>query len=306
MSSSVRSRPEDPRSGCYRQVAPRDARSAAQHADTLGLPDYDVQLSGFHRAFERELEALLRSLPLEPTMKVLDLACGDGFYTRRLADRLGAGGAVTGVDLDPGYLFAATQEAARYSGSADIHFVAAAFDHLPFADDSFDFVWCAQSLYSLPEPVEVLRHLSRVLRPGGLVAILENDTLHQVSLPWPVGLELPLRAAELRALSAQSRHPNKFYVGRRLLPVFAEAGLEPLTMATYAIDRQAPFAEPERRLLQSYLDEVETRVAPFLAATLLQELHELGDPRSHRHLLLEPYLTMTWFNVLAFGRKPAR
>ena len=56
-----------------------------------GLPDYDSQLSAFHRAFEPELASVLGALPLEPGMRVLDLACGDGFYTRRIAERLAAG-----------------------------------------------------------------------------------------------------------------------------------------------------------------------------------------------------------------------
>jgi ubiquinone/menaquinone biosynthesis C-methylase UbiE len=284
-------------------VAP--AGPAAPQARANGLPDYDGQLSGFHRAFEPELEQLLRSLPLAPTMKVLDLACGDGFYTRRLAECLGSGGSVTGVDLDRGYLFAAAREAARYTGHATIDLVAASFDHLPFDDDTFDFVWCAQSLYSLPEPVDVLVHLARVLRPGGILAVLENDTLHQVSLPWPISLELALRAAELRALEEESHHPSKFYVGRRLLAVFAAAGLEPLTMTTQAIDRQTPFGEAEQQLLQSYLDGLEKRVAPFLESSLLHELRELREPSSSRHMLREPYLTMTWLNVLALARKKA-
>jgi ubiquinone/menaquinone biosynthesis C-methylase UbiE len=270
------------------------------------LPDYDPQLSGFHRAFELELEGILASLPLAPAMKVLDLACGDGFYTRRLADRLGDGGSVTGVDLDPAYLSEAQREASRHTGRATIDFVAASFDRLPFADDSFDFVWCAQSLFSLPEPVVVLGHLARVLRPGGVAAVLENDTMHQVFLPWPVSLELPLRAAELRALTGATRNPSKFYVGRRLPAVFAAAGLEPLTISTRAIDRQAPLGEAEQTLLQSYLEEVEKRVAPYLEPSLLRELRALSNPSSRRHMLRQPYLTMTWLNVLALGRKRAR
>ena len=160
---------------------------------------------------------------------------------------------------------------------------------MPFPDDTFDFVWCAQSLYSLPEPVVVLGYLARVLRPGGIVAVLENDTMHQVFLPWPVSLELPLRTAELRALSEKTRNPSKYYVGRRLPAVFAEAGLEPLKMATRAIDRQAPFGKAEQALLQSYLEEVGNRVAPYLDASLLQKLRQLSDPESPQHMLRQPY-----------------
>jgi SAM-dependent methyltransferase len=236
-------------------------------------------------------------------MKVLDFACGDGFYSRLLADRLGPGGRVTGVDINRAYLLEARAEASLQAGHVEIDFVATSFDRLPFPDDTFDFVWCAQSLYSLPEPVAVLGHLARVLRPGGIIAVLENDTMHQVLLPWPVRLEIPLRAAQLLALSDQTRDPSKYYVGRRLPAVFAAAGLEPLKMATRAIDRQAPLGEAEQALLQGYLGEVAKLVAPHLEASLLEELRQLGDPDSPQHMLRQPYLTMTWLNALALARK---
>ncbi len=240
-----------------------------------------------------------------PGMRVLDLPCGDGFYTRRLAERLGPAGAVTGVDTNRTYVRDARTELTGRPAGATIDVIVASFDRLPFPDEAFGFAWCAQSLYSLPDPVVVLRHLARVLRPGGILAVLENDTMHQVVLPWPARLELPLRVAELRALSAATPDPSKYYIGRRLPAVLAAAGLEPLSMSTRAIDRQAPLGEPERVLLQSYLEEVADRVAPYLDPSLFAELRHLKDPESPLHLLRQPYLTMTWLNVLALARKPA-
>jgi SAM-dependent methyltransferase len=267
------------------------------------LPSYHVELSGFHRAFECELRGLLEGLPLSPSMKVLDFACGNGKNTRRIADQLGLGGSVTGVDVNLAYLSQAREEARGHTGRATVDFVEASFDELPFADETFDFVWCAQSLFSLPSSTPVLRHVRRVLRPGGVLAILESDTMHQVVLPWPIELELSLRQAELRAQWDDTPDPSKYYIGRRLPAVLAAAQLAPVSMATVAIDRQAPFAEPERELLQSYFDGVERRVAPYLDASVLYELHELTHQESPRHMLLQPHLTMTWLNVLALGRK---
>lgn len=283
--------------------SPAETSEGTGHATEGSLPEYDTRLSGFHGAFVRELQTIVNELPLRPEMRVLDLACGDGFYTRRIAERLGSGGFIAGVDINLAYLSQARVEASRQRGRARIDFLAASFDRLPFPDDTFDLVWCAQSLYSLPDPVIAIGHMARVLRPGGVVVVLENDTLHQVFLPWPVRLELPLRAAELRSFQEGSRNSSKYYVGRRLPAILASAGLEPLRMTTHAFDRQAPLGEAERDLLQGYLEEVSERVAPHLDAALLQELRQLVDPGSPQHLLGQPHLTMTWLNVLAIGRK---
>lgn len=129
--------------------------------------------------------------------------------------------------------------------------------------------------------------------------------MHQVLLPWPVELELPLRAAELRALLDASRRPSKYYVGRRLPAVLASAGLAPLGITTHAFDRRAPLVEPEQQLLQSYLEALAERVAPYLDDRLGEMLGRLIARGSPQSLLAQPHLTMTWLSVLALGRKPA-
>lgn len=268
------------------------------------IPAYNEQLSAFHRAFDPELTRTLGELPVDTDSAVLDLACGDGFYTVRLARRLGPRGRVVGVDTNDAYLDAARDLAAKERGDAHIELVDAPVDDLPFDDASFDLIWCAQSLYSLPEPVEALKRVARVLRPGGTLAVLENDTMHQVFLPWPATLELAVRGAELQALSKHHDDPSKFYVGRRLPSVFASAGYEPGAIRTLAIDRQAPLGADERALLTSYLEGVVDRVAPFLDDSLVDELRRLADPTSPDALVTRPHVTMTWLNVLATARKP--
>lgn len=210
---------------------------------------------------------------------------------------------MTGVDLNPAYVAAARETAARQGLGGRVRVVEAAFDAMPFADGTFDFVWCAQSFFSLPDPVGALRHMRRVLRPGGVVAILENDTVHQVCLPWPVHLELPIRAAELRSFADADGNAGRFYAGRRLPALLAQGGFEAGTCTTWAIDRRAPLAEAERALLQGYLEDVAQRVAPFLAPALYAELRGLLDTTAPTHLLRDPHLTMTWLNVVATGKK---
>ena len=59
-----------------------------------------------------------------------------------------------------------------------------------------------------------------------------------------------------------------------------------------------------RTKLSCYLEEIEARVSPYLDASSLGLLRALCDPSSSEHMLRDPYLTMTWINVLALGRKP--
>ena len=79
-----------------------------------------------------------------------------------------------------------------------VRFVQGDFRRLPSDDDRFDLVWCAQSLYSLPDPLEALQKMRQKTKPGGFVAVIENDEFHHVLLPWPIEIELALCQAAAR------------------------------------------------------------------------------------------------------------
>ena len=271
---------------------------------TSDLPDYAPQIAAFHAAFAGELRAIVAALPLTPQMQVLDVGCGDGFYTGLLAERLLSPGSITGLDVSPGYLEIARRQSAARDLRCTVDFVLGDLSSLPRQGEQFDFVWCAQSLYSLPEPVAALSHMAAVLRPGGIVAVLENDTLHQVLLPWPSHLEIALRATELVAFTKESSQPHKYYVGRRLPAVLATAGLEPLFFRTQCIDRRVPLDSALESFLVAYLQRLAERCAPRLDPSLSAEFAALIDPASDSCLLRQPHFTMSWLNILAWGRKP--
>ena len=105
-------------------------------ADDNDLPGYAALLAAFHRAFGRELRQLVNGLPLPPDGRVLDLPCGDGFYTACLARRLFPSGSVVAADRSPAFLRAAARTLGRCRKSAPVEFVHADAYHPPFEDES--------------------------------------------------------------------------------------------------------------------------------------------------------------------------
>ena len=190
-----------------------------------------------HRAFERELRAIVDSLPIRPGDCVLDLACGDGAWSRWLAE---TGANVLAIDVSSAFLQLAHREIRPAFTSDRVEFARADFRRLPFGDDCFDLVWCAQSLQSLSDPLEALQIMRRAAKPGGFVAVIENDEFHHVLLPWPVEIELALAHADLLAHIERSKKPRKFYVGRQLLELFHKAGLADCRQNSWTFDRRAP------------------------------------------------------------------
>ena len=246
----------------------------------------------------------MAGLPLRPGDRVLDLACGDGVYSRWLAERIGESGSVLSVDISTAFLNLVKQGLDGDPPADRVGLVQPDLEHLPIPDDSFDLVWCAQSLYSLPDPVDALRRMERAARPGGIVAVLENDEFHHVLLPWPVEVELAIRRAELAALTEKSDKPQKFYVGRHLRRVFGAAGLADCRHRTWTIDRQAPLGPDDRAYLSGYLEDLRRTIKPHLESEVRDEFKRLADPESDAYLLDSPDFTATFVNHTAWCVKP--
>ncbi len=268
-----------------------------------GVPTYAPMLAAYHRAFKVELQEVIRSLPIERGQSVLDMATGDGFYAPMLAGRVGREGRVVAVDLDPNFLDIARSEASGGSLGENIQFLRAPIDALPFRDAEFDVCWCAQSLYSLPDPVESLKLMLRVIKPGGLLAVLESDTLHHVILPLPIELELSIQSAHLQALAEASGNPQKHYISRRLSSLFREAGLEDVTHRTFAYDRMTPLGEDERIYFSEYLKSLVEPASRFMQASTRRAVELLIDPKSPDFLLDQPDFSATCIDHLTWGRR---
>ncbi|WP_027345111.1 class I SAM-dependent methyltransferase [Hamadaea tsunoensis] len=110
---------------------------------------------------------------LRPGMSLLDVGAGPGTITMDLAD-LVAPGTVTATEYNAGALELTRAEAAR-RGTANVEFAVADVHALAYADDTFDVTHAHQVLQHVADPVQALRELRRVTKPGGIVAVRDSD-----------------------------------------------------------------------------------------------------------------------------------
>jgi ubiquinone/menaquinone biosynthesis C-methylase UbiE len=109
---------------------------------------------------------------LHPGDHLLDVGCGPGTITTDLATRV-APGEVLGVDVAEEVV-----EAARSAAAADcsnVSFARGDAYGIDAAAGTFDVVHAHQVLQHLGDPIEALREMRRVLRPGGLLAVRDSD-----------------------------------------------------------------------------------------------------------------------------------
>lgn len=121
-------------------------------------------------------DLLLRSMPLDPDMTVLDLGCGAGKYTLAIAKRLQAPGRMIAVDLWQEGLASLRQTAQSMDAAPiEIH-MADIRRELPIADDSVDLCLMATVLHDLvheSDDTTFLSEIRRVLNPEGVLAVVE-------------------------------------------------------------------------------------------------------------------------------------
>ena len=157
---------------------------------------------------------------LRPFMRILDLGCGPGTITMDLA-RLVRDGEVIGLDAEPTVIDQA-RRAAVTENLRNVTFEVGNVYALNHPDSKFDVVHGHQILQHVGQPVDALREMRRVLKPGGILACRESDFSVNSWFPESIGIQ-SFQDLYMRVARSNGGDPT---AGRKLHAWASEAGFD--------------------------------------------------------------------------------
>lgn len=246
------------------------------------------------------VRSAIQTLDLSPGTHGLDAGCGIGLQAIQLAKAVGPGGHVTGLDLSADLLLHAASIVRETGLSERLSFKEGDVHDLPFADDSFDWVWSMDCVGYMPaEPLPLIQELARVVRPGGKVAILAWSS--EKLLPGYPLLEARLGAtAPGIAPFKRGLEPDSHFL--RALSWFKAAGLQRPQAHTFVSDVYAPLADDQRRALEALFQMRWSGAQEALAAEDRLAFQRLCWPESPEFLPNQPdyyaFFTYSMFSGL--------
>ena len=167
----------------------------SEYANSQG--EYDVFTEESNRKI---VQSCIEFSGLKPPMKIVDLGCGTGVFTKILCD---LGFSVSGLDLSPTLIEVAQK---KYP---NIEFHVGDVEHMPFASESFEGVFLSGILHHLPDPSHCTREVYRVLKAKGIFVAFDPNRLNpfmwlyrdkRSPLYSPEGVtenERPIKASEM-------------------------------------------------------------------------------------------------------------
>ncbi len=255
-------------------------------------------------AMQPEYEEMLRWVGIQPGWHVLDAACGSGTFLPLMTELVGSQGQVSALDLAPENI-QVVEERARQSGwSAPVTTRVGDILALPYADQSFDAVWCANTSQYLTgdELHTMLSEFRRVARPGGLVAIKEFDVTDQQVQPTTPTLFIHWHEAMCR--SGDAYHCQLLRT-INLAQWLRAAGLVDLRQKPTLMVRVQPLRAVERQFICDFMRFAYAQALKAdLPALELEIFRQCADTEALDHVTNHPDFLYRAVQTVFVGRVP--
>lgn len=264
--------------------------------------EYVRSLAITHRLREPLLNRTLSYLEVTPGSLGIDLGCGVGLPAIVAASTPAIHPRIVGVDVREDFIKIAQDNAARLGLEAQLAFQREDVTNLSCASDHFDWAWsidCVRYAPSLDE--EALAEIIRVLRPGGVVALMAWSS--QTLLPGFPELETRLNTTDQGLAPFQrGMSPDQHFF--RTNKALRAAGFEGVRGKTFVQDLRAPLSQEIRAGLQSLFAMRWPSELPGMTEETRDQYQRLIDPHSEDFILDNPDYYGFYTYTLFTGRKP--
>lgn len=256
-----------------------------------------------HEITEPAVRSAIRSLVFPPKSRGLDAGCGIGTHTLWLAEAISPNGHVTGIDSSPGCLARAQKIASKSGLTQRVSFQYGDMNDLAFDDDTFDWVWNADTLWPVAgkDPLPLVNELVRVVKPGGIVAILFWSS--QRFLPGYPLLEARLNATLGANFPYTDAMKPELHI-LRALSWLKRVGLEELQVHTFVADVHAPLKAAARKALMRSFQMLWGHAEPEIEPEDWAQFQRLCRPESPDYILdLPDYYAFITYSLFS-GKVP--
>lgn len=182
----------------------------------------------------------MKRMNVQKGKKALDVCCGTADWTIAMSKAIGKEGEVVGLDFSENMLKVGREKLAneQIENAKLVHGNAM---ELPFSDDSFDYVTVGFGLRNVPDYMQALREMYRVLKPGGVIACLETSQptmfgfrqIYYFYFHYIMPLFGKLFAKSYKEYSWLQESARDFPDAEKLVEMFEQAGFKKISYKKY-------------------------------------------------------------------------
>ncbi len=190
-----------------------------------------------HKAWRKDT---MKRMNVQKGTKALDVCCGTADWTLAMAEAVGETGEAVGLDFSQNMLKIG-EEKVKNSPFSNIILLHGNAMELPFEDNSFDYVTIGFGLRNVPDYLQVLKEMQRVVKPGGKVVCLETSQPTMIGYRQMYLLYFKYIMPALGKMVAKSydeyswlqESARDFPGQKQLADMFREAGLTDVEVKSY-------------------------------------------------------------------------